>query len=121
MRRRGWIVTMAAVGALAAAACTGSDAPPPDVPPEDLVGGREAHVFYARNCSSCHGPEREGRIGPALTPDRLSTRDEWAAAIALGRQGTAMPGWGAQVLNGGLSQQEVDRLIEWLIEEAPAR
>lgn len=120
MRGRHWLGLIAAGSALLAA-CTGSDAPPAEIPPEDLVGGREARVFYARNCSSCHGINREGRIGPALTPDRLSTRDEWAAAIALGRRGTAMPAWGAQAINGGLSQQEVDRLIEWLIEEAPAK
>ncbi|MDP2328691.1 MAG: cytochrome c [Dehalococcoidia bacterium] len=117
---RGWrrsIIGAAVAGLLVA--CGGSDAPPPGVPPEDLVGGREARVFYARNCSACHGLEREGRIGPALTPDRLTQeRAFYAATIALGRPGTAMPGWGAQTINGGLSEQEVTRLLEWLLEEA---
>jgi mono/diheme cytochrome c family protein len=122
MARRWRLAFLSAVAATLLVACGGNDAPPPDVPPEDLVGGREAHVFYARNCSSCHGLEREGRIGPALTPDRLTQeRAFYAETIALGRPGTAMPGWGAQTVTGGLSEQEVTRLLEWLLEEAPSQ
>lgn len=120
---RGWrLAFLSAVVAGLVVACGASDAPPSDVPPEDLVGGREARVFYARNCSACHGQEREGRIGPALTPDRLTEeRTFYAEAIALGREGTAMPGWGAQTVDGGLSEQEVTRLLEWLLEGAPSQ
>ncbi len=118
-RTAGMLLAAAMAVAVLAAAC-GDDSPPPGVPPEDLVGGREAHVFYARNCSSCHGTQREGRIGPALRPADLTEEPGvYLEAIALGRRGTAMPGWGAQAVNGGLSDQEVRRLLEWL-QETPA-
>jgi mono/diheme cytochrome c family protein len=115
-------LALVAAGALALVlgAC-GDDAPPPDVPVEDLVRGREAHVYYARNCSTCHGPQREGRSAPPLTQEVLTEEPAYyEAAIALGRPGTTMPGWGAQAVNGGLSPREVERLVEWLLE-TPAR
>lgn len=103
-------------GALLLAACGGTE-PAPPVPGEPTVGGRAVHVYYARNCASCHGLEREGRAGPALTPDRLTEADEvYVEAILNGRPGTTMPAFGR---NGRLSAAEVEVLVDWLKTASP--
>lgn len=57
-----WTVPALVVAVFLAAACV---APPPEVAVDDpeLVEGREV---YARNCSSCHGSDGGGGVGPKL-------------------------------------------------------
>jgi mono/diheme cytochrome c family protein len=68
--------------------------------------------FYATNCAGCHGAERQGIVGPALTPERLVAADEvYVDAIANGLPGTVMPSWKRLA---GLSDAEILLLVEWL-------
>jgi mono/diheme cytochrome c family protein len=74
------------------------------------VAGEPVQRFFAQNCSACHGPQREGRVGPALTPDRLTQDDAfYVDTIANGRTGTAMPAWSSKLDAG-----EIDALVHWL-------
>lgn len=67
--------------------------------------------FYKANCASCHGADRRGGIGPALTPDRLVESDDfYFDAIARGRPGTLMPGWS----DAGLTDSDIRALIAFL-------
>lgn len=79
------------------------------------VDGQPVRRYFAQNCSACHGTQREGRIGPALTPERL-TQDAafYADTIANGRSGTAMPAWG-----GGLTKEDITTLVTWLMTSQP--
>lgn len=102
--------------ALVLGACGGSD-PSPPAPGEPTVGGQAAHVYYARNCASCHGMERDGRVGPRLTPDLLTEPDELYVEVILnGRPGTAMPAFGR---SSGISAAEAEVLVEWLKTAPP--
>ncbi len=65
---------------------------------ESLVRGLE---LYARNCSTCHGPQGEGCIAPPLNrPDLRGPREKNKPAaemlhqvITRGRPGTGVPRW----------------------------
>jgi cytochrome c55X len=48
-----------------------------------------------QDCGSCHGIHLTGGLGPALTPDAVSSvpLDSLTATIYAGRPGTPMPGW----------------------------
>lgn len=73
--------------------------------------------FYATNCAGCHGAERQGIVGPALTPERLVAADEvYVDAIANGRPSTTMPSWKRLA---GLSDDEIRVLVQWLKTDEP--
>jgi len=75
---------------------------------EELFDGATVQEFYTANCSACHGPNREGLVGPALIPDRLVEDDAfYVDTILNGRSGTVMPAWGAQ----GVSEAEATALV----------
>ena len=79
-----------------------------------LFDGRSASEFFRSNCSSCHGQQRQGAIGPALTPDVLTEDDTfYFDAIAHGRVGTAMPAW----RRADMTDREIEALIESLRAE----
>ncbi len=66
----------------------------------DAVSGEEnartGALIYKHNCSSCHGREAEGGIGPSLSsPSFLGAVDDryLYRAITEGRPSTAMPAW----------------------------
>jgi len=111
--------TLSALGTsalLLLAACSGggSDA---ELSPADavLVDGQPVKRFFAQNCSACHGTQREGRVGLALTPDRLTQDDAfYAETIANGRSGTAMPAWSSKLDTG-----DIDALVHWLKNTDP--
>ncbi len=66
--------------------------------------------FFAANCAACHGQNREGVVGPALTPARLTQPDEfYFETIRDGRSGTAMPPWGGQ-----LDEQDINALVTFI-------
>ncbi len=70
--------------------------------------------FYAANCATCHGSNRQGGIGPPLVPSRLTQSDDfYAETIADGRSGTSMPAWSEM----GLSDLEIDSLVAFLRTE----
>lgn len=67
--------------------------------------------FYRDSCGGCHGANREGALGPALVPERLTSRDpEYIRAIGDGRPNTAMPAWRSI----GLSDAEIWGLLGYL-------
>lgn len=81
---------------------------------EQLFDGKSAPEEYQTSCSSCHGSERAGGVGPALAPDRLLGDDlTYFETIKNGRPGTAMPAWGDQ----GLSDAEIWLLVGMLHTE----
>jgi mono/diheme cytochrome c family protein len=79
---------------------------------------------FLAQCSSCHGPTGEGKLGPALNVPVLATRvtDEFLfRTIADGRTNTAMPAFLAPV-RGGFAEQDIDDLVAYLrtLGSAPA-
>jgi mono/diheme cytochrome c family protein len=74
-------------------------------------GDNTAAEFYGSNCAGCHGVDREGGVGPALLPDRLTESDQfYFDTISQGRPGTAMPAWTDQ----GLSDAQISALVALL-------
>ncbi|GLQ30892.1 nitrite reductase [Litoribrevibacter albus] len=61
---------------------------------------QEAESLFKAQCSSCHGTQRLGGMGPALLPDNLSRLRKTQASdvIANGRAATQMPAFGS-ILN----------------------
>jgi DNA-binding beta-propeller fold protein YncE len=49
--------------------------------------------LYAKHCSECHGPDRLGRMGPALLPENLARlkKSEALEVVLKGRVATQMP------------------------------
>ncbi len=75
--------------------------------------------LFARNCSSCHGLNGEGFVGPALNvPENRPTdaaslarlQDQFSNTIDCGRTGTFMPAW-AQDQGGPLNEVQVEQLV----------
>lgn len=85
-------------------------------PADAVVQGLPVADYYLASCSACHGANREGIVGPALTPETLVEDDEfYAETIKNGRPGTVMPPWGAQ----GLTDEDIDALVQWMKNVAP--
>lgn len=60
----------------------------------DWFDGRTAREAYRDSCGGCHGPNREGAVGPALVPANLPQNDAfYLDTIKNGRPGTLMPSW----------------------------
>lgn len=82
----------------------------------ETVQGKEVARFYQLNCSSCHGLDQQGIVGPALTVAALTQDDQfYIDTISNGRAGTVMPSWAAN----GLTMPEIRALVHWLKEGAP--
>ncbi|HWO93415.1 MAG TPA: cupredoxin domain-containing protein [Dehalococcoidia bacterium] len=84
---------------------------------EDQVE-RGAELF-ASNCTTCHGLEGEGFVGPALNvpanrpedPAELQRlQDRFTNTIRCGRVGTFMPAW-AQDQGGSLNNTQIEQLV----------
>lgn len=77
----------------------------------DWFGGQTPRAVYQDSCGGCHGPEREGGIGPALVPGRLTESDAfYFNTIQNGRPGTIMPAWGSF----GMSAEEIWLLVGFI-------
>lgn len=59
----------------------------------------EIRRLLQNTCSSCHGAELKGAIGPALKPETLSNKadDMLIDTIYNGRKGTMMSSWKASM------------------------
>lgn len=94
------------------------DGTPAPTNPADVVtsaGVTVAELFQA-SCAVCHGQDRQGVIGPALTPERLTESDDfYADTIANGRAGTVMPAWA----NQGLTSDDIDALVQFIKNVEP--
>ncbi len=77
---------------------------------DGLVQGGPPVDFFLANCAACHGQNREGIVGPALTPERLTEPDAfYQDTIKNGRTGTAMPPWG-----GMLTDADIEAMVHFL-------
>ena len=68
----------------------------------------ELRTMLKNTCSSCHGADLKGAIGPALKPETLGSKDDAMLidTIYNGRKGTMMSSWKASM------NKEV---IAWLV------
>lgn len=68
----------------------------------------EEKKLYERHCSSCHGANRTGGMGPALLPENLARlkKPEAAKVIAESRPGVQMPAFKSL-----LSPSEIEELV----------
>ncbi len=71
---------------------------------------------FQRHCAECHGPDRLGRIGPALLPENLGRlkREEAADTIARGRPASQMPAFADK-----LSPEEIQSLVALVYTPLP--
>ena len=81
-------------------------------PSTEMPTGTEIATFYCQKCCVCHGKNREGITGPALTPEALAGIDISVLkdTINNGRPGTDMPGW-----KGVLTDQHINDLINFIL------
>lgn len=108
-------VTAILVAVLLAACSSNVDTSTP-VPDDggEPFRGRTVADYFASNCSSCHGGDRGGGIGPSLRPDDLTEDDAfYFDTIAEGRAGTSMPAW----RRSGLTDREITALVDFLRSE----
>lgn len=96
-----------------AAPKAGDGTPKTKAPPSGpLVKGLAVASFFQANCAVCHGAQRQGGVGPALLPARLTQPDEfYANVIANGRPGTAMPAWRQ---TAQLTDEEIQNLVTFV-------
>jgi len=67
----------------------------------------DAAQLYASNCAVCHGANRQGGVGPALTPTSLASRTvSWIAAYIAGHR-------------SGYTTEEYNALADWLKNTPP--
>ncbi|MGE3960791.1 MAG: c-type cytochrome [Dehalococcoidia bacterium] len=86
-------------------------------PAAGMVQGIAVAEFFQTNCAACHGANREGVVGPALTPASLTLADEvYHDVILNGRPGTAMPAWSQ---TKGLTDEDADALVQFLKHVEP--
>ena len=71
----------------------------------------KAEHLYQQHCSSCHGPNRLGGVGPALLPQNLGRlrRGMAAKVIANGAAATQMPAFGS-----ALGESDIASLVEFI-------
>lgn len=95
-------VVVAAAAALALVGCDFG------APPEDATGSE----IYAQLCARCHDADLSGGVGPALGPGSVAAqegRDYMEFTIRNGRG--RMPSFSS------LSDEQMSRLLEYLLEE----
>jgi len=86
---------------VAASACTAS-------PPADATG----EEIYLQLCSSCHGDDLLGGIGPALGPgSNAAAQDDEFLELTITRGRGRMPSFGSN-----LSPEQFDRLVGFVRE-----
>jgi mono/diheme cytochrome c family protein len=91
---------------------TSTSTPDDDDDGGELFGGTPVDQFFAINCAACHGADRQGIVGPALTKDVLTESDDfYFDTIANGREGTVMPAWRDA---GPLNDEEISALVTFL-------
>ncbi len=73
----------------------------------DTAQAGDAEKVYSQKCSSCHGGDLKGGMGPDLTAVGASkSKDEIAAIIKDGTQG-GMPA-------GLIEGEDLDKVADWL-------
>jgi mono/diheme cytochrome c family protein len=76
----------------------------------------EGALIYTQNCSMCHGPQGEGRIGATLSKDWPSIRPDLRVkdTITNGIPGSVMPAW-SEDKGGPLSSEQIDLLTNYIL------
>ncbi len=72
--------------------------------------------IYLKNCSSCHGVQAEGGVGPALRNNqfiRTGGDNKVFDTIANGRTNTGMPAW-LQANGGPLKEADINNVVAYL-------
>src|SRR5579862_7245114 len=103
-----------AVG-LASCGSPGRQVKTPVIRPSEVT---DFGVLYGQNCSGCHGIDGQGPLAVAIgSPVYLAITDDATIrrVVALGRPGTAMPGFG-QTAGGLLTAAQVDVLVRGMRE-----
>jgi cytochrome c551 len=105
------LLALVAVASLAACGGKGDSAAQPEgAQPAAALDDSRAAVIYKNNCSSCHGMNLEGRIGPQTNLQKIGgklTKEQIAGQIANG-------GKNMIAFKGKLKEEEIDILAEWL-------
>lgn len=89
------------------------------------VPALEPAAAYQKYCSLCHGPAREGYAADNAPSLKSATFLQSASpnflrdSIARGRPGTAMAAYGRE-FGGPLTAADVDAMVTWLRQDAPA-
>ena len=79
-----------------------------------IFDGETPAEFFAANCAACHGADRSGGIGPALTAERLTEpADFYIDTILNGRPGTPMPVWKDQ----GVTPEQAAAMVAYLTDD----
>lgn len=86
----------------------------------------EVKQLFQDNCGTCHGADRGGYIGPALTKERVGgmSANALRAMIISGIPDTLMPPWAAKLSDEqiralvGLIQAHPKDQLEWSLEDA---
>lgn len=76
----------------------------------------DTDALYQQHCGECHGPDRLGRIGPALLPENLKRLKKKAAAPVIrdGRLATQMPPFADK-----LNDEQIGRLVDLVYTPLP--
>lgn len=83
-----------------------------------MIQGRPLMEFYLDTCGGCHGAFREGTLGPALIPQRLTPSVDFLfAVIKNGRPGTSMDPFGGEPF---LEDMEILALVDFILSEPGA-
>ncbi len=80
----------------------------------NTYNNEQAMTLYQQHCSSCHGDNRLGLIGPPLIPSSFKRLKPKSAAhtIKNGRMATQMPAFSQT-----LSDNEVEQLVEFIFKK----
>ena len=75
------------------------------------TAGVDTPALFVEHCGECHGPDRLGRMGPALIPENLTRIRKPAATsvISQGRPLTQMPAFADK-----LTPAQIDSLVEYM-------
>ena len=80
---------------------------------EDLTPQRQSQLreLVHQDCGSCHGMRLTGGLGPALTPEALTGKNQefLFLTISEGRSGTPMPPW-----KNFLSKADINWIVDYL-------
>lgn len=76
----------------------------------------EGGKLYAENCTVCHGPDGQGRVGATLAKDWPSIRPDLRVrgVIENGVPGSPMPAW-SQARGGPLEENQIDSLVCYVL------
>ena len=84
--------------------------------PAAPAAGPDAEALFQKHCAECHGPDRLGRMGPALLPQNLGRLKPKQAAkvIENGRAATQMQGFSDK-----LSGTDAQALVDYIFTPLP--